>query len=68
MALGTNYKRNADKEAAKISDRMRQATAMAYELVDLTGCDYVKALGLASDVVLGRIDVEQAVIAARLKP
>lgn len=52
MALGTNYKRNKDREDKAVEARIQRAKDMAKELGG--------NLGLASSVVLGKITIEQA--------
>lgn len=54
MALGTNYKRNEDRETKAIDGRIRLAKQYAQEFQTDLGLGPAVALGLGTEVVLGR--------------
>lgn len=56
MALGTNYKRNHDRDEAAVQSRISKAKELSKALNG--------NLGLAAAVVLGRMTMEQASEAA----
>lgn len=59
MALGTNYARNESKETKAIDGRIRLAKQYAKEFEADLGMGPAIALGLASEVVMGRKTIKQ---------